>query len=407
MGEIVMEEKKYEYVYPVEELDKMIEQIEKGGIPLMNDQMQLEVKMRYNEIRHELFDDEEDEELDAETIEKHREMVNKKIEENKRKASRDDVYIMTISDDQKANIRKEMEVSIVRTNPNNAYNKRDELLYDNKERRIIYQKLSKLRNCYFNQKDYVNAIKIIKDAIEYSLEHDWPWMTKEEAIKEFNAGHIKFKYMNIPMLYINATTQITDGEILKGIISGDVVLKDRRDDNHIRPSRRKQYTPINMDYEIIGTNEYNAMTTAHRNGYDVPISVAIKNKAKTYDSSAIPSSNRFATQKTDKTGQPILFDWSRENAGIDYYNMINGKKTSVTEIYNFLNTENNGNLGTALSTNMYNFIASMKSCYNNQDGNYYCQNNNNSNIPERNEQAAQIERNLLASIKATNNNMNR
>ena len=96
-----MEEKKYEYIYPVEELDKIIEQMDQGIIPMMNDQMQLEVKMRYKELQSELFDDEDEDDIDAETRKKHREMVNKRIEENKRKASRDDVYIMKISDEMK------------------------------------------------------------------------------------------------------------------------------------------------------------------------------------------------------------------------------------------------------------------------------------------------------------------
>ena len=189
-----MEEKKYEYIYPVEELDKIIEQMDQGIIPMMNDQMQLEVKMRYKELQSELFDDEDEDDIDAETRKKHREMVNKRIEENKRKASRDDVYIMKISDEMKAKIREEMSESIVRPNPNDAYNKRDEDLYNDNERRVIYQRLAGLRNCYYNQQDYVNAINILKDAIEYSLSHDYPWLTKEEAIQEFNAGRIKFKY---------------------------------------------------------------------------------------------------------------------------------------------------------------------------------------------------------------------
>ena len=52
-----MEEKKYEYIYTVEESDKIIEQMDQGIIPMMNDQMQLEVKMRYKELQSELFDE--------------------------------------------------------------------------------------------------------------------------------------------------------------------------------------------------------------------------------------------------------------------------------------------------------------------------------------------------------------
>ena len=36
------EEKEPKYIYPVEELDKIIEQMDKGIMPMMNDQLQLE-----------------------------------------------------------------------------------------------------------------------------------------------------------------------------------------------------------------------------------------------------------------------------------------------------------------------------------------------------------------------------
>ena len=82
------EEKEPKYIYPVEELDKIIEQMDKGIMPMMNDQLQLEVELRYKELKNMLFDDEDDDDIDAVTREEHREMINKHLEENKRKASR-------------------------------------------------------------------------------------------------------------------------------------------------------------------------------------------------------------------------------------------------------------------------------------------------------------------------------
>lgn len=402
-----MEEKKYEYIYPVEELDKIIEQMDQGIIPMMNDQMQLEVKMRYKELQSELFDDDDEDDIDVETRKKHREMVNKRIEENKRKASRDDVYIMKISDEMKAKIREEMSESIVRPNPNDAYNKRDEDLYNDNERRVIYQRLAGLRNCYYNQQDYVNAINILKDAIEYSLSHDYPWLTKEEAIQEFNAGRIKFKYCNTPVLYVNSNTQVTDPEILKGIVSGEITLKDRRDDvDASRRNRNRKYTPVSVDYDVISDASYEAMVAAHKQGYDTPMSVAIKHKATTYNRYAIPVGSRFAQQKLDKDGQPLLFDWSRENAGEEYFNLVKGKKSNASEIVGFLNSENSNNLNNVFAHNINDFLRSMRQDSQQTGGYDYIMPNRTEQI-QYNAQAAQIEQALLASIKATNNNMNR
>ena len=55
------EKKKYEYMYPVEELDKIINQIDSGIAPMLTDEMQLEIKMRYKELQNEIMEDSDDE----------------------------------------------------------------------------------------------------------------------------------------------------------------------------------------------------------------------------------------------------------------------------------------------------------------------------------------------------------
>lgn len=386
------------YIYPVEELDNIIEQMAKGIMPMMDDTMQMEVELRFKELQNTLFD-EDDDELDPTVQRKHREILDKHLKENKRKASRDDVIIMKISDEQKAEIRKNMSVSIVRPNPYSTYNKRDDVLYNDSERRAIYQRLAGLKNCYYNQTDYVNAIAIIKDAIEYSLANDYPWLTKEEAIKEFNAGRIKFNYCNIPKLYINHSTQITDPEILKGIVTGDITLKDKRDDDdNIRRNRNKNYKPVAVDYTITSDEQYRQMIIAHKNGYDTPMSTAIRQKATVYNRLAIPATNRFAKQPIGNNGLPILVDWTQEGSGESYYNMINGKKTQTSDIVHFLNKENGDMLNNVVVHNMNDFLRSMK--YNSQQtGGYDYVPNNPAPGLQYNAEAAKIEQDLLATIR--------
>lgn len=398
------EERKY--IYPVEELDKIIEQIDKGITPMMSDQMQIEVQMRIKELQNMLFDDDEDE-IDSETRQRHREMLSKHIEESKRKASRDDVYVITISESQKEKIREEMSCSIVRPNPNDPYNKPDEELYNDQEKRIIFQRLASLRNAYYNQTDYTNAISIIKDAINYSLSHDYPWLSKEDAIKEFNAGRIKFKYCNIPNLYINNSTIITDPEILKGIVSGDIVLKDKRDDDHkFNKNKHKNCKPVSIDYDVTGTESYNRMVAAHRQGYDTPMSTVIKHKSTVYNRYAIPVTNRFSNQNTGADGNPILFDWSREGAGQEYYNMIKGRKSQTSDLIRIINADNDNMLNNVVAHNLNDFLRSMKQNSQYTGGyDYTPANSQGMSALQYNEEAARIEQDLLASIRASNSSL--
>ena len=188
------------YVTPIEELDKIIEQIDMGIEPMMTDQMSLEVKLRYKELQNELFDEDDSNDVD---VQRHREMMKEHIAKKKREATKQDVLIISLSDEQKRKLRADMETSIVRSNPNIQYNIPDEKLYSSEELRIVRQKLSRIKNCYYNQIDYINAVSIVREAIDYSLRSDYPWMSREEAVKAFNSGEIKFSYCNMPKLFIN------------------------------------------------------------------------------------------------------------------------------------------------------------------------------------------------------------
>lgn len=393
------ENNNYEYAYPVEELDKIIEQIDKGITPMMSDQLALEVKIRYKQLQAEAFGDDAD--IDAEDLKEHRELMRKHIEKKKREATKDDVMIIKLSDEQKSQLRSDMEVSIVRSNPNSSYNLPDDVLYSSEERRVIQEKLSRLKNCYYNQIDYTNAIKILREAIEYSLTHDYPWLTREEAVQQFNEGKIKFTYCNLPKLFINYATQITDPEILKGIVSGEITLKDRNEkpDNK---NKNKNYNPVSFDYEVTGKTDFDRMTELHRMGYDTPISPILKTKSTIYNRYSLPTTNRFSVSTVNNgNGEPILFDWSREGAGEEYFNMLHGKKTQVTDIIRYVNSENDNLLNNIVNTNAAEFLRSMKTSTQSNNG-YSRPDNLISTSLQVNEEAARIEQGILDAIRRNN-----
>ena len=394
-----MEENNNKYVYPVEELDKIIDQMSKGITPMMSDQMQLEVKLRYKELQNELFDG-DDEDIDTEDIKRHNEMMKQHLEEQRRKATKNDVVIIKLSEEQQKQIREDMEVSIVRPNPNSMYNLSDDELYSSEERKVIQQKLSRIKNCYYNQIDYVNAIKILKEAIEYSLANDYPWLSKEEAIKQFNEGKIKFTYCNIPKLYINYQTQITDKDVLKGIVTGEIELVDR-DEKPQKKKVNKDSEEVAYDYNIIGTTDYENMLKMHVKGYDTPISTIIKAKSTIYNRYSLPTNNRFSLNSNNKNDEPMLFDWTQEDAGRKYFNLKHGKQYTVNDMIRDVNLDNDKALNNVLHINASEFMRSLKTVNNQQTG--YSPAIISTSL-QPNPEAVQIEQNILNAIRMNNPN---
>lgn len=397
------------YVYPVEELDKIIEQMMQGIQPMIDDTMMAEVKLRWSQRQKEEFGVDDEEEIDADVLREHNEIMKRKIADDRRKASRKDVIILTISDDQKAKIREEMSVSIVRPDPNDAYNIPNDKLYNNETRNQIYAKLKSIRNCYYNQIDYVNAFKIIQEAIDVSLgkygDGDYPWLTYEEALKEFNAGHIKFTWCAIPKLYVNHATQITDREILKGVITGDIILRDKHEDEKPKV-KNKKYKPVSIDYDVTGTDDYMRMLAAHNAGYDTPISTIIRHKNTVYNPASIPFGNRFGNNSALDNKEPLLYDWTKEGAGEEFFELTRGRKPQSTDIIRFIDQQNDGMLNSVITRNAQDFLKSMKTGSNVSGGYDYSLPNFaqpvQNNQLQYNEDAARVESELLASIKINN-----
>lgn len=408
-----MADESMKYIYPVDELDKIIEQMNMGIQPMISDEMMTEVQLRIKEINKMVFDEEEEEDdVDAATRLRHQEMIKQQLQKERRKATTHNVIIIDISDEQKQKIREEMSESIVRPDPNNTYNKNNDELFTDIERKKIFEKLKSLKNCYYTQQDWVNAMKIIYEAIDVSLgkygNSDYPWLSYEEAVKQFNEGKIKFRYCEIPKLYVNYSSQISDPQLLKGIMTGDVILKSKSDDDVSKVNKNKKYEAVSFDYEITGDEMYHQMIAAHKAGYDTPMSTIIKHKSTVYNPTSLPFGNRFSQKNLDKNGEPILFDWSKEGAGESYFNMVKGRKTDSTNIMRFVNSQNDDMInGPLVTRNAQEFLKSMKGVSNSGGYDYMLPNyaqpaQDNSGNMNYNMQAAQMEQELLASIKLNN-----
>lgn len=376
------------YKYPVEELDKIIEQIQQGIMPMLDEDMETEVELRYKELTSD-EDDEDDDDIDSSAREKNQ-RVSQKIESERRKASRDIGFVIPINEDQKKQIKEEMSVSIVRSDPNSSYNYTDEQGQISDEYKKISQKLSSLKNCYYNPIDYKNAINIIKEAIEYSLEHDHPMMSKEEAIKAFNRGEIKFTYCNIPKLFIGYTKELTDPNILKGIVTGEITMVENT--NNIPKHRKSNSTdkPVHVDYEIIDGNVYTNMVDAYTKGSSTPIDAII-------DVMKSRSFNRFLFTPQDKDESIPLFDWAQDDAARKYLCDVYKKEYyTIEQMIADINRDNNMELNNELSVKFKGFMNSMK---NTSTTNTDMDGGNPATMIKVNPKAEMLEQRLLQSIK--------
>ena len=356
------------YTYPVEELDAIIEKMMNGVQPMLSDAMQAEVQMRYKQRNHELGTDSEP--ASAEEARLRNEMMKRRIAADKRKATRTDALVLTITEEQKAKIREQMSKSIVRSNPYSPYNKTVEEVYSDEQRRSVMEKLKGLKNCSFTQADYKNAMLLIVDAIEASLgkygDSDYPWLTYEEAVREFNAGKIKFTYCEAPKLYINYSTIMSDPEILRGVVTGDVILKDRNEKSEAFEAKHRknstEYKPVTMEYTIDGDDTNEAMINAHYAGYDTPVTPFIRASSHVYNPAAMPINSRFAKNtNSNKIKRPLVWDWSVPGAGLAYYRYIHGIKPKNSDVIEAVKSGNPGQMiNTELAGGMNDFLKALR-----------------------------------------------
>lgn len=356
-----MAKEQIEYEYPVEELDRIIELRAKGITPVgITPELLKNVELRIMELKQD--DDDFDDMQEEEFNKRKQEMIQERINKKRREAHKRDIIIIKLTDEQKKTLEEEMSTSIVRCNPNSPYNKSDEELFDDDEKRVLYTKLARIKNCYYNQADYVAAIKVIYDAIEYSLSHDYPWMSKQEAIQAFNKGEIKFTFCKIPKLFINWSTQITDPQILKGVMTGEVTLQSKdesMEDMKKNKERNKHYNPVDYDYTITGEAEYAYLTEMQKRGFDTPLAPVLKMKAGRFNRFALPGNNRFTKQPEEQTVYNS-FDWLRPGAGEEYYNLTHNIKYSSQDFIRDVNNMNNGQLNQTLGQNATAFLRDLK-----------------------------------------------
>jgi hypothetical protein len=345
-----------------EHLRDLLEKIESGVEPMMTDLEKIELKKYIKMQESELFGDDEGDDVLTEDEKEYRERVLKQsLEEAKRKARKTDVAVIRLSGEQKDQLREEMSSSLVRPNPNTLYNKSQDELYQSAEERIISEKIKRARNCYYDPAEWIAVINNIKAAIELELKSDkYIFLGNyEKRVQAFNEGKIKLK-MPLPKLYLNRVTPVTDPEMLKGIMSGDVEVVDRVALDVVKKKSYKDSPLVPAHMSIIGEAEHDWYAAWHRKGYETPISPAIRAKSTIYNRYITPTERRHkAFGITDKNGVPIIFDWEKDSP-TEYFRQLHGLKTTAEDIVEDVKKNNGGKVNKVLLERMNKFFQAYK-----------------------------------------------
>lgn len=342
-----------EYNYPIDVLDEMIKQLDQGITPMMSDDLKAEVALRYQELQHEGYEDEDDEEyMDA--IQKH-EAAMKAMEDKRRKSHSRNVVVLDLTQSEWDEIHDGCSCSYIRSDPNSIYNVSDEDLASSAEEARIRRRLQTISKIYYHQEDYRNAIEIISEAIDYSLRNDYPWMSYEDALQAVREGRIRYTFGPMPLLYIDYNTPITDPKILKGICDGSINLIDK--DTEPPKKKREKPQPVSMPYDVIGVADHERYVKIHNAGFDTPISTILKSCSTIYNRYVMPSTVGWNRQKDE---QLPCVDWLKPGAGEEYYNMkYHVDKNPVTEITGLLNAVNGKKLNHAIGNGIRDFLRGL------------------------------------------------
>jgi hypothetical protein len=337
---------------PVEHLQSLIDKMDSGVEVAMSDLEKMEVKKYMKMLSSQLFDDDDDDdtELSPEEESRRAEIMKRQLEEAKRKAHKEDVATIKLTEAQRAELEDEMDVAYVRPNPCTNYNKTDDQLYKTVEEKALSDKLNRIRNCYYDAAEWCAVMDIIMEGVDYELKSDkFAYLgSYESRLAAFNAGKLKLQ-VQLPKLYLNRITPENDPEVLRGIYNGDITVVDRSQLDGIHHKSYKNSELVKLDIPIIGNAEHQYYVQMHRKGFQTPLSGAIKAKSTIYNRYIDNNKNKYDKPFgiVDKNGVPIAYDWLKLGPQ-EYYRMLHGLKPNMDDIVDNVQKANGGKINKVL-----------------------------------------------------------
>lgn len=357
----------FEYSIPVTELDEIIEKMNMGIEPFISDMVRKDVELRKKELMAQILDEDIDD-VDMEEYNRHRQEIKAHQEAQKRKATREErgAYI-TLSREKYAKLLDDMETTYVEYNPDCPYHLSDDALNSDAEYIILKQKMSKLKNCYYNQHDWVNAVNIIMQMTQYECTHDYMWLgyIGKKGIEAFNDGSIKINPGILPKLFIDFTKELKDPKILADIMKGNttVIANDTTTNNRSIINKHKQGKPIYYTYDNVSGNEYGLFNEMKQHGVDTPINPIIDyssgmfNRTNLMKTSPILSMFNKPNKKNDEIA---LGNFLSENGGMNKYNADNNININTVDVIKEFNKDNNNKFNKSAIDGVQEYMSSFK-----------------------------------------------
>lgn len=338
---------KYEYSFPVDDLDEVVNKINMGIIPSIPEEMMVEVRIREKELRSLLFDDDDDDMITEAEIKAHKERMEKKMEENRHKAHREDIKVIKIGPKARARLEQSVSASLVRPDVTD-YVKSDEELYSSEKERKLLEKMARIKSRYQNSSDFRHAMEIIREYIEFKLVEENRNRSKDEVFAAFHAGQIKLN-IRLPKLFSDFVHEITDPKILADVASGKVTLKSKsevEEEIEICDYTQGELTE-NMMVPITG-NEYNMLLEEAKNGEHNILTPILRSRSTVFKY-ALPTTNQFSKTygkpKHEETKYIPTIDYCDTNQSAELVNKISGfDPTNPNNVVAILNEENGRNL---------------------------------------------------------------
>lgn len=384
---------KYEYQNPVDRLDELIDKLARGILPLVDEVTEKEMYLRMKELSEDDDIDEDEDDGDAlnELANDVKEM-RQKVEERKRKATRKDIIIIKLTDEQKAKLREEMETSYVRSEPS-SYNIDEATCKQEQEYLTLKKRASKIRRCYYHADEWINAVKILLDLVEYD-KRNYPWLTDKEYYQAFWSGEIQLNVIR-PILYADYHTPIKDPETLLGIFSGEITIEE--EDDHIDASNRVKlkddkivkvpvvsYTEAELDY----------MQDMASRGYDTPMNLIFKEQHKSLYDRFLPASK---SHKADPARVKAYMSYINDSMKVKDHEF---SPYDTNDIILYIHELNKGGLNTSLNTNTTKWLNALAADPNKTELRY---DNSFTNDTVVNAEAAIKEAMIMANIKSLGN----
>lgn len=314
-----------------ETLDRLIKNEADGMMSICTEEELESIKFRKQELRRELFAEDDEDDPDYISLEQHREYqkrLRQKLEDNRHKAHKEDIMVIDISESERKELEECVSTSIVLIDPYSEYNKTDDELYVDEELRDIMSKYSKVKPVYYNPIDWRNAMAIVKRKIEYHIEHSFPWLTKDEAYNLYNKGelHELDSLVKVPKLMMDFINIIKDPDTLMGIMDGTTTLVTKKEaDKAVVKKNYKKDKMVPFEYTIITDAERDAMMNAHRAGIETPLSMIFRESNNMFNRFSLPSYSIFANKEDNVKEIPDL-DWNDPNVVLRYQEYKSGRK---------------------------------------------------------------------------------